>query len=193
MDNTTISLLKSRDLKAFDALVKEYERKIYAFAYRFTKNHDDALDITQEVFLKIHKNIESFNEDSSISTWIYRITNNVCIDFVRKSKPTVSITDENQEYIYQIADNESTEKTVLNNELREEIFTSLSEIDENSRQIVILRDILGFSYQKIADILEIEEGTVKSRISRSRKKLRDNILFLRNKSKKSTSKNIETR
>lgn len=194
MEKAKILLLKSRDIQTFDSLVKEYERKIYNYAYNFTKNHDDALDITQEVFLKIHKNIDKFKEDSSLSTWIYRITANVCIDFSRKNKYTVPITEENEEYVFQIADGTAkVEKNIINNELREEITTSLRILDADSRQIIILRDVLGFSYSKISEVLELEEGTVKSRISRSRKKLREIILKSRNKNEDTTSNNIEAR
>lgn len=189
MERNLIMLLKSRDLKAFDTLVSDYEKKIYNYAYSFTKNPEDALDITQEVFLKIHKNISKFNENSTISTWIYKITSNVCIDWARKQKPTVAITTENEDFINQVADkSDSVEGQIQQKEISNEIHHALSLIDEPSRQIVIMRDIQGLTYDEIGQILELESGTVKSRISRSRKKLRDIIVNLRNKNEKISSK-----
>lgn len=186
-DNENLVLrLKTNDIKAFEELVEAFEKKIYNYAYGFTLNREDSLDITQEVFVKIFKNINNFKENSSLSTWIYRITSNVCIDYTRKNKKTkmISITEENEEFINQIPDKSGEISNIIeNNELGIEITTALNSIDTDARQIIIMRDILELSYSEICDILKIEEGTVKSRISRSRKKLRTIILENRNKIK----------
>lgn len=184
-EENLIDLLKKNDIKAFEELVKLYEKKIYNYAYGFTLSHEDALDITQEVFLKIYRNIDKFKENSSLSTWIYRITSNVCVDTARKNNKnkTVAISAENEEFINQIPDkNVTIEQIIANNELSEEIAKSIEKLDDDAKQIVVMRDILGLSYSEIAEILKLEDGTVKSKISRSRKKLREIILKIRNKS-----------
>ena len=190
-DKDLVPLLKSKDIKAFDTFVSEYEKKIYSYAYGFSLNRDDALDITQEVFIKVYKNIDKFKENSSLSTWVYRITSNVCIDYARKNKnnKNISITDENIEFINQIPDNAScTDEIIENRELSDELVNSLNKLDADSKQIVVMRDILGLSYSEIAEILKLEDGTVKSRIARSRKKLRDILIHIRNKSASVPSK-----
>lgn len=178
-----VNRLKAKDIAAFEEFVAEFSKKIYNYAYGFTTNAEDSSDITQEVFLKVYNNIDKFQENSSLSTWIYRITSNVCLDFARKNKNTkiISITEENAEMINQIADKTiDVEKNVENNELGNELATALNMLDEDSKQVLILREISGLSYGEIADALKLQEGTVKSRISRGRKKLRELILELRN-------------
>lgn len=191
MNDELIDKIKENDSKAFESLVLLYEKKVYNYAYGFTLNHEDALDIAQEVFIKIYRNIKNFKGDSSISTWIYKITSNVCIDWARKSKnnTTININDENFNLIENIKDSKvSPLDFVLQEELSREILESLNELDFASRQIVVMRDILQLSYGEIAEILQLEDGTVKSRISRSRKKLRDIIIKSRNFFDKPTSK-----
>ncbi len=183
-DENLVMRLKTNDIKAFEELVELYEKKIYNYAYGFTLSHEDALDITQEVFLKIYKNIQKFKENSSLSTWIYRITSNVCVDIARKNNKnkTVSISAENEEFINQLPDKTaSVEDIIENNELSQELSNSLKKLDLDSKQIIIMRDVLGLSYNEIGTILKLEDGTVKSKISRSRKKLREIILKIRNK------------
>ena len=183
MSDELVSKLKKYDIKAFEEFVSLYEKKIYNYAYGFTLNREDSLDITQEVFLKVYKNIDKFKEKSSISTWIYRITSNVCIDFARKAKPNkvVSITDENLDIIQNIKDTKILpEDFLVQTEMSEEIISSLNGLDYDAKQIIVMRDILGLTYSEIGEILKLEEGTVKSRIARSRKKLRSIILEKRN-------------
>lgn len=188
MKKDLVSMLKARDIKAFEQFVNEFEKKIYSYAYNFTQNQDDAMDITQEVFLKVYKNIHKFKENSSLSTWVYRITSNVCIDFVRKNKYTVPITVENEEYIFQVVDNtQNIDEIIKNKDLSSEIYNALNKLDENSKQIIIMRDILELSYSEISDILKLESGTVKSRIARSRKKLRDILVDIGNKTGSASS------
>lgn len=178
-DENLVSRLKVNDIKAFEELVELFDKKIYNYAYGFTLNHEDALDITQEVFLKVYRNIDKFKENSSLSTWIYRITSNVCVDVVRKNNKnkTVAISAENEEFINQIPDKSaSTDEIIENNELSEELAAALKKLDFDARQIIVMRDILELTYSEIGAILKIEDGTVKSKISRSRKKLREIIL-----------------
>lgn len=190
-NDNLVERLKAKDILAFEEFVNDYSKRIYTYAYGFTTNVHDSNDITQEVFLKVYNNIDKFKENSSLSTWIYRIVSNVCLDFVRKGKNSkvISITQENEEFIHQIEDNSTNvEKTILNNELGDELLLALDKLDEESKQVLILREVSGLSYSEISEALKLPEGTIKSRISRSRKKMRDIILELRNKNQIHTSK-----
>ena len=169
---------KSGDMVAFDQLVYNYEKKVYLMAYRSTANEQDALDISQEVFIKVYRSIASFKEESSFSTWLYRITSNVLIDFSRKkqNKSTLSLYVENEDeeelYIDLPSREDTPEQAYEAKSLREEIQKALLSLSERHRQIVIMRDINGFSYTEISEILNISEGTVKSRLARARENLR---------------------
>lgn len=170
---------KHGELDAFEELVRRYEKRVYAVALRSSGSPEDAADIVQEVFLRAWRSIESFRGDSGFSTWLFRITMNMCVDFARHkhSQPqTQSIVDE-EENERQVPDTALTpEEHLENRELGRELAAALEEISEEHRRIVLLRDVSGMSYTEIADVLEISEGTVKSRLSRARIALRKVLL-----------------
>nr|WP_297284491.1 sigma-70 family RNA polymerase sigma factor [uncultured Agathobaculum sp.] len=170
---------KRGELDAFEELVRRYEKRVYAVALRSSGSPEDAADIVQEVFLRAWRSIESFRGDSGFSTWLFRITMNLCVDFARhkQAQPqTQSIVDE-EENERQVPDTAPTpEEHLENRELGRELAAALEEISEEHRRIVLLRDVSGMSYTEIADVLEISEGTVKSRLSRARIALRKVLL-----------------
>lgn len=183
-ENTDI-LIKSAlngDISAFEELIIQYEKKVYNVALRVLKNPDDAMDISQEVFIKIYKNLDKFDGKASFSTWLYRITTNTCIDELRKrkGKETYSIDNdiENEEGSYkrEFVDNSPTpeEQTIIK-ESGNEIIKAMENLSDEHRTIIILRDIEGLSYNEIADITGVSIGTVKSRISRARLSLKNII------------------
>lgn len=168
------------DRKAFDQLVLKYEKKIFNLAYRICGNYDDASELAQEAFIKAFKSIGSFRADSEFGTWLYRITLNVCYDFIRKNKKQniISISEVGEEgYIIQnLHSNDiSPGDYAENRETIKEITNAIGTLKEDQRTMIILRDIEGFTYSEIAKILKISEGTVKSRINRARLSL-SNIL-----------------
>lgn len=180
MDDKHILVRAKRgELDAFEELVRRYEKRVYAVALRSSGSPEDAADIVQEVFLRAWRSIESFRGDSGFSTWLFRITMNMCVDFARHkhSQPqTQSIVDE-EENERQVPDTAPTpEEHLENRELGRELAAALDEISEEHRRIVLLRDVSGMSYTEIADVLEISEGTVKSRLSRARIALRKVLL-----------------
>lgn len=180
MDDKHILMRAKRgELDAFEELVRRYEKRVYAVALRSSGSPEDAADIVQEVFLRAWRSIESFRGDSGFSTWLFRITMNMCVDFARHkhSQPqTQSIVDE-EENERQVPDTAPTpEEHLENRELGRELAATLDEISEEHRRIVLLRDVSGMSYTEIADVLEISEGTVKSRLSRARIALRKVLL-----------------
>lgn len=170
---------KRGELDAFEELVRRYEKRVYAVALRSSGSPEDAADIVQEVFLRAWRSIESFRGDSGFSTWLFRITMNMCVDFARhkQAQPqTQSMVDE-EENERPMPDTAPTpEEHLENRELGRELAAALEEISEEHRRIVLLRDVSGMSYTEIAEVLEISEGTVKSRLSRARIALRKVLL-----------------
>jgi RNA polymerase sigma factor, sigma-70 family len=165
------------DVNAFERLVTEYEKGVYAITLRMTGNAEDAADMTQETFIKAYNSLQSFRGDSKFSVWLYRIASNVCLDFLRSRnrKQTVSLSvedDEGEESQLEIADESQSPELLLERGLtRDAVRRGLQALPSDYRQILLLREIQGLSYEEIADTLEIEVGTVKSRIFRARKRL----------------------
>ncbi|NLL46709.1 MAG: sigma-70 family RNA polymerase sigma factor [Clostridiales bacterium] len=170
-----IAQVLSGDTNAFELLVLENQKNVYNLALRITRDEQQAFDVSQETFLKAFTSLKSFRGDSRFSAWLYRLTSNICIDFLRKEKrqKTVSITYDNGEGAeLEIADLRNIPETELERcELREVIENGLLQLSEDHRRIVVLRDINGLSYAEISEVLGLEIGTVKSRLARARMSL----------------------
>ena len=162
---------------AFEDLLLANQKNVYNLAYKMVGNAEDALDISQEAFFKAFRLLGSFRGESRFSVWMYRLTHNQCIDFLRKNKKmtTVSLTqkdDSGDTHDLEIPDNrELPEDTALRREVNEEITESIDNLEPNHRQILLMREITGMSYDEIAKTLNINEGTVKSRLARARSSL----------------------
>lgn len=169
--------VRAGDANAFETLVTAYEKTVYNLALRMVGNPQDAEDMTQEAFLKAYNSLDSFRGDSKFSVWLYRIVSNVCLDHLRKKnrRSTVSLSvedDEGEEIQLDIPDTALSPEAMLEQKLtREAVRRGLQSLDEDARQILLLREIQGMSYEEIAQALSLEAGTVKSRIFRARKKL----------------------
>ena len=167
----------SGDVNAFEKLVLEYEKSVYNIALRMTGNSEDASDMTQEAFIKAYNSLQSFRGDSKFSVWLYRIATNVCRDFLRSKsrKPTVSLSvedNEGEEVQVDVADESQSPELLLDRQMtRESVRRGLETLSPEYRQILLLREIQGLSYDEISQALGLEVGTVKSRIFRARKKL----------------------
>ncbi len=167
---------------AFEELVLEYEKKVYNVALRILGNSEDAADMTQEAFIKAFNSLSGFRGDSKFSVWLTRIVSNLCLDFLRSRsrRPTVSLSvedDEGDDVQLDIADVSQSPELLLERSLtRESVRRGLKALPEDYREILLLREIQGLSYDEIADALNIEVGTVKSRIFRGRKKLCDYLI-----------------
>ena len=165
------------DVNAYEALVKEYEKNVYNLALRMTGNSEDAADMAQEAFIKAYNSLTAFRGDSKFSVWLYRIVSNVCLDFLRSRsrKQTFSLSTENddgEEVELDIADETHSPEQLLDRSLtRDAVRRGLAALPPDHREILLLREIQGLSYEEIADVLGLEAGTVKSRIFRARKKL----------------------
>ena len=167
------------DESAFEALVNLYGKKVYNTACRICKNEADAEDVAQEVFLKVYRALPNFKGESSFSTFLYRVTVNACLDFVRRSgraaaESLVRQDADGEEYEYLPADAEQTpERQSERAELRETLRRSILRLSDEHRTVILLRDVNGLSYEEIAAVLSCSVGTVKSRINRAREKLRE--------------------
>lgn len=172
---------KGGDLEAFEQLVMMYQKQIYNLGYRMMGNEEDASDMTQEAFLKAFKSIKKFNLKSSFGTWLYRIAVNLCIDELRKRKrvrlyPIAhndNAEDRGQQVVADCGD--LPEEVIEKNEVRVKVHRAINRLPEHHRTMIVLKDIQGRSYQEIADMLGINMGTVKSRISRARASLKEEL------------------
>lgn len=180
-----IQRLRSGDPEAFDNLITRYSSDIYAILFRITENAEEAADLTQETFLSALKAIRTFRGDSELKTWLFRIAVNHSRNRFRwwkrrKKDSTISldatIGDSNSTISETIAGSEaSAEDTVLRHEREAAIRKALLELPDIYREAIVLCDIEGLTYEEIAAALEINIGTVKSRIARGRNELRKRL------------------
>ena len=165
------------DVNAFERIVREYEKNVYNLALRMTSDREDALDLSQEVFIKAYNSLRGFRGESKFSVWLYRIVSNTCLDFLRsrsrRSESSLSVeNDDGESTELEIPDESLSPETLYDRKLtRSALQRGLDSLPEDQRKILLLREIQGLSYDEIGRVLSIESGTVKSRIFRARKKL----------------------
>jgi RNA polymerase sigma-70 factor (ECF subfamily) len=169
------------DQDAWAQIVRQHWRKVFNIAYKFTGKHDEAEDLTQDVFLKIFKSLDTFDRRANFQTWLVSVSRNLCIDHyrsVRKERETIDRDVDAGELtpaaptISPIAALEQADRVTL-------LKKALAQLPPTLRSAVLLRDIQELSYQEIADRLHLPEGTVKSRINRGRTELARQIRRLR--------------
>ena len=166
------------DTEAFERLVRTYENKIYHLALRMCGSADEAADIAQEAFLAAWRGLPSFRGEAGFATWLYRLTSNAAIDYLRRQKKQrgdMSLDDE-ELGLDAVDSGPSPQETAEGSELRSAVAAGLNQLSEGHRQVLVLREIQGLSYEEIASVLELDIGTVKSRISRARSSLRKILL-----------------
>jgi RNA polymerase sigma-70 factor, ECF subfamily len=177
-----IERLQAGEAAAFDRLVQERSSEVYALLYRLTEDAEEARDLTQETFLKIFQNIDRFRGDADLKTWIYRIALNQARNRWRwwrrrRRDVTVSLDAEQgrdeQPLSARLRDSSiDPEQEALRREREMALRRALRTLGQTYREVVILRDVEGLSYEQVASTLEISIGTVKSRLSRGRQELR---------------------
>jgi RNA polymerase sigma-70 factor (ECF subfamily) len=179
IDLEKVRAAQAGDREAFDYLVERHKDLVYAVAYRFAKDPDLALDLSQNVFIRAYRGIKSFRGKSSFSTWLYRIAMNTCIDYTRKrsrSVDSLAVPEEVAEY----AGSEPIAATppagpgalALSSELGEQIQQAIDQLPEYHKSVFVLYEIEGLSYKEIAEVVGCSIGTVMSRLHYARKKLR---------------------
>ncbi|MDD6882680.1 MAG: sigma-70 family RNA polymerase sigma factor [Eubacteriales bacterium] len=174
-------LLKSAangDSAAFSTLMEAHERRMFAVALRMCGNHEDAQDCLQEAMLRVYRALASFKGQSSFSTWVYRVTMNTCLDELRRRKmrKTTSLDGLLDSGWSPAEELDTPEHNAIRSEQRRTIERAIAALPEDMRAAIVLRDIQGFSYDDIAGMLDTNVGTIKSRISRGREKLRETLM-----------------
>jgi RNA polymerase sigma-70 factor (ECF subfamily) len=181
-DRDLVRRVQEGDREAFRALYTRYHRRAYAVAYGVVKNKQDALDVVQDGFIKVHKHIDKFQGTSSFYTWLYRIIMNLAIDHVRRRRNAKGLEyddrvgrDEDEiagtsSLLPRILDS-NPGKTVIRRELLDRIQAALDELPEYHRAVILLREVEGLSYEEMAQVLDVPKGTIMSRLFHARKKM----------------------
>src|ERR671915_378836 len=170
------------DQAAWESIVRLHWRKVFNIAYKFVGKHDEAEDLTQDVFLKIFKSLNTFDRRANFQTWLISVSRNLCIDHyrsVRKERETMN-RDVDPADLSPVSTTRSPHAALEQRDRVELLRNALDRLAPTLRTAVMLRDIQELSYQEIADRLRLPEGTVKSRINRGRTELARQIQQLRN-------------
>ena len=162
------------DTDAFEQLMLDSQDRVYTLCLRMTGDREDALDLAQEAFLNAWRGLPAFQGNSSFSTWVYRLASNACIDFLRKrrrrqDREDPRSLDDGEAPLPEPVDPRGTpEEELERGELRRAVERGLQALPEHHRQVLIMRELSGLSYQEIGETLGLDLGTVKSRIARAR-------------------------
>lgn len=174
-----IAEISSWNIDAYFCIVEKYKEKLFSYILRLTNSwYEEAENLLQEVFIKAYKNINSYNQKYSFSSWIYKITHNLVIDFYRKNKnnETISLETQDEEYkkLIDLIDNwENIEKDFMKKELIQEIRKILNQLDFKYKEVLILKYLEDKNYDEISDILRIPIWTVGSLINRWKKAFKE--------------------
>ncbi|MDD9940695.1 MAG: sigma-70 family RNA polymerase sigma factor [Myxococcales bacterium] len=179
-ERNLVKRLQNGDQSAYRALFDRYNRRAFAVAFGVLKNPEDAGDVVQDAFIKVHKHIGNFQGNSSFYTWLYRIVMNLAIDHLRKRRKTTDFDDGiarddaagDGALMPKIAD-ASPGRNVQRRELTDHIQQALEQLPEYHRAVIVLREIDGLSYEEMAEVLEVPKGTIMSRLFHARKKMQE--------------------
>lgn len=179
-DSQVVLKIMDGDTGAYRILVEQYQGRIYSMILGMVKDEEHAWDITQDSLIKAFKKLDSFRVDSSFYTWLYRIASNSAIDYLRKAKRrrTEEFDDgigakDQAGMIDPMYSTTSPSKDLERSQLKDRIFEAMQHISPEQRQIVLLREVEGYSYKEISETMDIPEGTVMSRLFYARRKLQE--------------------
>ena len=181
IDKEIIERVKGGDKKAYDLLVLKYQQRVINLISRFVKNHSDALDVSQETFIKAYRALPNFRGESAFYTWLYRIAVNTAKNHLTVQSRKITKSDYDVTDIEQIEGNMSlTEQTTPENllhkdELQETVLKTIENLPEDLKSAIMLREIDGLSYEDIANVMDCPVGTVRSRIFRARETIDNKI------------------
>jgi len=178
-----IELSVGGDVEAFETLIQSHQKRVYNIALRMTGNPEDAQELAQDAIVRAFTSIGKFRGDSSFSTWLYRITINVCTDFLRKrnraaviSMEQGPVSNESQQGLQIEEESPGPDELAEKKQLKELVRDAIESLSDEHKQVLILRDIMDMSYKEIANMLNVNEGTIKSRINRARAGLKKIIM-----------------
>lgn len=182
LEEDLIARAQSGEREAFEQIVRLYQRKVYSVTYRFTGNTEDASDLAQEAFIKIYRSLSTFRGESSFNTWLHHVVANVCRDYLRKQQRRIQVvdngTEDNPGYQLQVASSDEVvqpERQLMIKEQKKILQKHIEQLAPDYRLVLIMRDLQDLSYEEIAATLQINMGTVKSRLNRARMKLKESL------------------
>lgn len=179
-DKTLVTRCHAGDQEAFKELVQRYQRKVYGIAFGMLHNAEDAMDVTQEAFIRVHRYLDRFKGSSSFFTWLYRITVNLCIDHLRREgkAQTVDYDDAvshaNQQEAEQLRPwslDMNPSSAMDRKELREMIDKALELLSPNHRAVILMREVEGLSYKEMSEVMRCSKGTIMSRLFHARRRM----------------------
>ncbi len=181
-DEQLIARFQLGDVQAYDILVHRYKDQLLNFVFRFVGNRTDAEDIIQETFLRVYRNKHMYKEIAKFSTWVYTIAGNLAKTELRRRKrhKIFSVSNfVNEEKDFDIPDRDHSPEKKVDSSIQESIIQkAIEKLPIKFKEVIVLRDIQGFAYEEISQILNIPLGTVKSRVNRGRLKLQEDLKFL---------------
>jgi len=183
LESELIKKCQQGDVEAFEKLILSYQKKVYTIAYRYMGRREEAEDLAQEAFIKVYRSLKTFRGDSSFSTWLYHVVTNVCRDALRKNSRKLeedsldcAVTTEKGEIRREIVDwSMSPALLYEQKELGEFLQSLIDQLSPEYKAVIVMREIQDMSYDEIAQAMDCSLGTVKSRLSRARKTMRDMI------------------
>jgi len=168
-------MIEEKKKSNFEIYYREYAQKLYGVALRMVNNHQDALDIVQECFLKAYQKWENFRGDATVSTWLYRITVNLSYDFLRKKTKERKV-EMSENFVIPDKRKWGGEKEIFNQDIVEKIKNEIDKLTPKQKSIFILKTYEGLTYKEIADILHSRVGTVKATYFQTVQKIKRNLL-----------------
>lgn len=189
-DLDLVSRYRDGEQRAFELLVKRYQRKVYGLAFGIVHNPEDAMDISQEAFVKVHRYLDKFQGSASFYTWLYRIVVNLCIDHLRRAGRSYSVEyddaiDRSQGVLAAsdiVPSRQGTDprQALGDKETLKHISDGLAQLSVNHRAVIVMRELEGLSYKEMAKIMECSKGTIMSRLFHARKRLQAYLLQVLN-------------
>ncbi|MFT3706700.1 MAG: sigma-70 family RNA polymerase sigma factor [Archangium sp.] len=176
-EHLLIARLRRKDPNAFEAMVRAHQDRVYDFCVRMLADREEAFDLTQEIFISIHQHMDQFRADAKLTTWIYRIARNHCLNRLKYLKRrgrgrSDEFGESNELSITEAMGGASQPDDAVHARTEKElVHKAIALLEEDQRALVVLRDVEGLSYEEIMEITELAEGTVKSRLHRAREKL----------------------
>lgn len=181
-DLALVTAVKGGDKRAFQVLMQRYQRKVYAVAYGFLRNQEDALDVVQESFIKVHRYIGKFEGNSSFYTWLYRIVANLCIDHLRKTKRHRDVEfddgirhdgkdDPPSDLLPHLGQFGDPADMLRRKEILAAVEASLEHLSDKHRAVIVMRELQGMSYEEMAQAMKCSKGTIMSRLFHARRNM----------------------
>jgi RNA polymerase sigma-70 factor, ECF subfamily len=180
LDRELVEAARAGDREAFRTLFERYNRRAYALAVGIVRQPDDALDVVQEAFIKAHKHLDHFEGTSSFYTWLYRIIMNLAIDLLRKRRRVTELVEDSDEaagLLPQLLGG-NPGRALMDKEIRARIDAALSELSDNHRAVLVMRELEGLSYEEMAKAMGCSKGTIMSRLFHARKNMQRQLADL---------------